>query len=67
MKNELIDVIVNAVGQGRLLYAAAVEKNATLWREKAVEAATEQICKRFDIFLQRRYHQEHEPQRGLLG
>ena len=62
---ELIDVIVNAVDQGRLLYAAAIEKNATLWREQAVEAATEQICKRFDIFLQRSY-QENNPQRGLL-
>ena len=47
---ELIGVIANAPNQGRLLYAAAVEKNATLWSERAVEAATEQICQRFDNF-----------------
>lgn len=62
---ELIDVIVNVVGQGRLLYAAAVEKNATLWGEEAVEAATEEVCNRFNLFLQRRHH-EKDTQRGLL-
>lgn len=62
---ELINVIVNAPNQGRLLYAAAVEKNAILWSERAVEAATEQICKRFDNFLTRS-HREGNTQRGLL-
>lgn len=62
---ELIDVIVNVPNPGRLLYAAAVEKNATLWSERAVEAATEQICKRFDNFLTRSHH-EGNTQRGLL-
>ena len=62
---DLANVIVTAPIQGRLLYAAAVEKNATLWSEKAVEAATEQICKRFDNFLTRSHH-EGNTQRGLL-
>ena len=62
---ELINVIVNVPNQGCLLFAAAVEKNATLWSEKAVEAATEQVCKRFDNFLKRSHHEENT-QRGLL-
>lgn len=62
---ELIDAIVNTVDQGRLLYAVAVEKNATLWGEDAVEAATEEICSRFNLFLQRCHH-EGNTQRGLL-
>ena len=62
---ELINVILKAPEQGRLLYAAAIEKNATLHGPEAVEAATEQICKRFDIFLQRSYRHDN-PQRGLL-
>ena len=62
---DLTDVIVTAPDQGRLLYAAAIEKNATLWREQAVEAATEQICQRFDNFLTRSHH-ERNTQRGLL-
>ena len=63
---ELTDVILNTPDQGRLLYAAAIEKNATLHGTKAVVTATEQICKRFDIFLQRSYQDDNNPQRGLL-
>ena len=62
---ELVEAIVNTVDQGRLLYAVAVEKNATLWGEDAVEAATEEICNRFNLFLQRCHH-EGNTQRGLL-
>ena len=60
---DLTDVIVTAPDQGRLLYAAAIEKNATLWREQAVEAATEQICQRFDNFLTRSHHEEEYTER----
>ena len=63
---DLTNAIVTAPNQARLLYAAAVEKNATLWSERAVEAATEQVCKRFDTFLTRSYHEEKNRQRGLL-
>ena len=47
---DLVDAIANSPDHGRLLYAAAVEKDANLWKEQAVETATEQICKRFDVF-----------------
>lgn len=63
---DLVDAIANSPDPGRLLYAAAVEKDATLWKEQAVEAATEQICKRFDRFLQLKYQEKRDPQRGLL-
>ncbi len=43
---------------GLRLYAAAIEKDAELYGEDAVEAATEQVCKRFDTFLTRRYHEQ---------
>ena len=62
---ELTEVILRTPDQGRLLYAAAIEKNATLHGVQAVETATEQICKRFDFFLQRSYRDKN-PQRGLL-
>ncbi|MYA43576.1 MAG: DUF3800 domain-containing protein [Gemmatimonadetes bacterium] len=48
------------------LYAAAIEKNTELYGEHAVEAATEQVCKRFDTFLKRRYREYNDAQRGLL-
>lgn len=48
------------------LFAAAVEKDDTLWGETAVEKATEQVCKRFDTLLKRYYQDESDPQRGLL-
>ena len=62
---DLTNAIVTAPDRARLLYAAAVEKNATLWSERAVEAATEQVCKRFDTFLTRSHHAGNT-QRGLL-
>ena len=51
---------------GRILFAAAIEKSDVLWGETAVERATEEICRRFDIRLQRQYHEYNDPQRGLL-
>src|SRR3990167_4841032 len=43
-----------------------VEKSRELWGEAAVEKATEQLCRRFDIFLQRCYHERNDAQRGLI-
>lgn len=63
---ELCDVIARTPERGRTLYAAAIEKSDRLWGEAAVEKATEEVCRRFDIFLQRKYHEEKDPQRGLL-
>ena len=51
---------------GLRLYAAAIEKDSELYGEHAVEAATEQVCQRFDTFLTRRYRERSDPQRGLL-
>lgn len=64
--NDLCDAIAASPDRGRVLYAAAVEKSDSLWGEDAVEKATEEVCKRFDIFLKRRFHEEGDPQRGLL-
>lgn len=64
--SEVGQAIVRAPARGRILFAAAVEKSRTLWGEAAVEKATEEICRRFDIFLQRQYHDNQNPQRGLI-
>jgi hypothetical protein len=50
---------------GMFLFAAVVEKTAALYGENAVKAATEEICRRFDIFLMRQFHQFNDPQRGI--
>ncbi|MBI1724596.1 MAG: DUF3800 domain-containing protein [Candidatus Tectomicrobia bacterium] len=51
---------------GVVLFAAVIEKTNLLYGEEAVKKATEEICRRFDLFLMRR-HQEHgDSQRGLL-
>lgn len=63
---DLCAAIVKLPHAGRLLYAIAVEKSRQLWGEEAVEKATEEICRRFDIFLRRRYQNHDDPQRGLL-
>ena len=41
-------------------------EECSLYGEKAVEHATEQVCSRFDIFLSRRANDLNDPQRGLL-
>lgn len=64
--SDLCRTIADAPDRGRVLYAAAIEKSDQLRGEAAVEKATEEVCRRFDIFLQRRYHEEKDPQRGLL-
>ena len=62
---DLARVIRNSNQEGVALFAAVVEKTKDLWGERAVEYATEEICRRFDIFLARR-HFGGDPQRGLL-
>lgn len=59
-------VIAGRAGKGCTLFAAAVEKDRDRWGEAAVERATEDVCRRFDIFLQRQYHENDDPQRGLI-
>jgi hypothetical protein len=48
------------------LFGAVIEKNAALHGEEAVKAATEQVCKRFDLLLKRRKAEHDDAQRGLL-
>jgi len=62
---ELSQIIAQAA-DGMALFAAIVEKSSTLWGEAAVESAAERICKGFDTFLASKYHDENDPQRGLL-
>lgn len=64
--SEVGSAIQRSPDSGRILYAAVVEKDNELWGERAVEVATEQLCNRFDIFLQRKFHEEQDPQRGLI-
>lgn len=51
---------------GVVLFAAAIEKSDQVYGEAAVERATEELCRRFDIFLMRRHHEFDDTQRGLL-
>jgi hypothetical protein len=62
---DLADAIAKANDPGMILFAAAVEKSASLYGEDAVSHATEQILSRFDRFLSRR-NDQNDPQRGLL-
>ena len=62
---DIADAIAGANEQGMILFAAAVEKSASLYGEDAVAYATEQILSRFDRFLSRR-NEQNDPQRGLL-
>ena len=63
---EIAKVISSANRPGMVLFAAVIEKSDQLYGEKAVEYATEQVCKRFDTFLVRQYQDENNPQRGLI-
>lgn len=62
----LVSEICRVPDRGRVLFAAAIEKSDKLWGELAVEKATEAICRRFDILLQRRFHEHDDAQRGLI-
>ncbi len=63
---DLTSAILASPARGRVLYAAAIEKSAELHGEPAVERATEEMCKRFDIRLTRCFRDENDPQRGLM-
>jgi hypothetical protein len=63
---DVTHAIVNANHPGVVLFAAVVEKNERLYGEEAVKHATEEVCRRFDIFLTRRYREHDDPQRGLI-
>jgi hypothetical protein len=63
---DLGGVLRDANEQGVLLFAAVVEKTAALHGEGAVRCATEQVCKKFDIFLTRRFHEAEQRERGLI-
>jgi len=52
--------------RSRVLYAAVIEKSESLWGEGAVERATAEVCRRFDIRLTRLFQESEEAQRGLL-
>lgn len=62
----ICDTISNANSPGMVLFAAVVEKSDEIYGERAVEVATEQICSRFDLFLNRRGRDSNDPQRGLI-
>jgi hypothetical protein len=63
---EIGDTIAQANVPGVVLFGAAIEKTDALYGEAAVERATEEVCRRFDIFLMRRRNEFNDPQRGLL-
>lgn len=64
--DDIVAAILNSPDRGRFLYAAAIEKTNVLYGEGAVERATEEVCRRFDVFLTRKYQNDGDPQRGLL-
>jgi hypothetical protein len=69
-RSQLLSDMAHEVGAlpppGCFLFAAVIEKSDRLHGEEAVKTATEEICRRFDIFLIRRYREFNDPQRGLL-
>ena len=58
--------IANANHPGVVLFAAVIERNERLYGEEAVKHATEEVRRRFDILLTRRYKEHEDPQRGLI-
>lgn len=64
--DDLSQAVIRSPARGRMLFAVAVEKSRTLWGEAAIEKATEEICRRFDLLLTRQYHDRQDPQRGLI-
>jgi hypothetical protein len=63
---DISQVLASSHSPGVVLFAAAIEKNARLFGEDAVKRATEEVCKRFDIILKRRFPDHGDPQRGLI-
>lgn len=64
--SEMAGAILRSPGRGRALFAAVIEKSKDLWSENAVERATEEICRRFDLRLKRVHRSDGNAQRGLL-
>ena len=64
--DDLSSAIMQSPARGRILFAAAVEKTRDLYGEDAVARATEEVCRRFDLLLQRRFQRDGDPQRGLI-
>ncbi|MCL5958759.1 MAG: DUF3800 domain-containing protein [Chloroflexi bacterium] len=64
--NDIGGTIASAPLPAIALFAAVVEKSDSLYGEDAVKLAAEQVCKRFDTFLVRRYNDASDPQRGLI-
>ena len=62
----IAQIIAHANDPGLVLFGAVIEKSAAMYGEKAVEHATAELCRRFDIFLMRRHTEADDPQRGLL-
>jgi len=50
---DIANVIAGAHHPGLVLFGAVVQKTDTLHGETAVLRATEEVCRRFDIFLMR--------------
>lgn len=64
--NDLATAIATSNRPGVVLFAAAVEKTSVLYGEAAVEHATAEMCRRFDLYLKRSYLNRDDPQRGLV-
>lgn len=62
----IAEIIANANDPGLVLFGAVIEKSSAMWGEKAVEHATAEVCRRFDVFLKRRHREADDPERGLL-
>jgi hypothetical protein len=63
---DIAQIISTSNDPGLVLFGAAIEKSSSMWGESAVEHATEELCRRFDVFLKRRENEADDPQRGLL-
>lgn len=63
---DVTTAIANANHPGVVLFAAVIEKNERLYGEEAVKHVTEEVCRRFDLLLTRRYQEHDDPQRGLI-
>ena len=63
---EIGEAIAAAPGLAIVLFGAVIQKTDYLYGEAAVRRAAEEVCRRFDIFLMRRYNEAADPQRGLL-
>ncbi len=64
----LLDIArkIENAGPQVCLFAAAIEKDDTTYGELAIRHGLEEVCGRFDILLKRQFHDNKDPQRGLL-